>query len=51
MAIGSVGQYLEDASVENVVMDDVKVIPGLSPSTITTEADSWTDHQMERRHA
>ncbi|KAH9844509.1 pectin lyase-like protein [Teratosphaeria destructans] len=26
MAIGSLGQYLEDASVENVVMDDVRVI-------------------------
>ncbi|KAG9721073.1 pectin lyase-like protein, partial [Aureobasidium melanogenum] len=26
MAIGSLGQYLEDSSVENVVMDDVKII-------------------------
>lgn len=26
MAIGSLGQYLEDSSVENVVIDDVKII-------------------------
>jgi hypothetical protein len=25
MAIGSLGQYLEDSTVENVVVDDVKV--------------------------
>lgn len=25
MAIGSLGQYLDDSTVENVVMDDVKV--------------------------
>ena len=25
MAIGSLGQYLEDNTVENVVVDDVKV--------------------------
>lgn len=32
MAIGSLGQYLEDSSVENVVVDDVKVCLMLSLS-------------------
>lgn len=30
IAIGSLGQYLEDSSVENVVVDDVKVCLMLS---------------------
>lgn len=50
MAIGSLGQYLEDNTVENVVVDDVKV------STVVERPDSaatdfQADHAMERRYA
>jgi hypothetical protein len=50
MAIGSLGQYLEDNTVENVVVDDVKV------SRMLVERDkgvtkSEPDHPMERRYA
>jgi galacturan 1,4-alpha-galacturonidase len=30
IAIGSLGQYLEDSSVENVTVSDVRVIPSAS---------------------
>lgn len=33
MAIGSLGQYLEDSSAENVVVDNVKVGHAILPSS------------------
>jgi hypothetical protein len=50
MAIGSLGQYLEDSTVENVVVDDVKVC--LLPVDRDKEATELEpDHPMERGHA
>jgi hypothetical protein len=46
MAIGSLGQYLEDSTVENVVVDDVKVC--LLPVDRDKEATELEpDHPME----
>lgn len=50
MAIGSLGQYLEDNTVENVVVDDVKV----SREFVERKKEATEfelDHSMERRHA
>lgn len=50
MAIGSLGQYLEDNTVENVVVDDVKVSRMLvERNKEATKPEP--DHPMERRHA
>lgn len=42
IAIGSLGQYLEDASVENVVVDNVKVCLFILSSTIRSNC--FTDY-------
>jgi hypothetical protein len=50
MAIGSLGQYLEDSTVENVVVDDVKVcVVLIDRDKEATKLEP--DHSMERGHA